>query len=308
MYKLLALFGLVGLAVLLASAVTQGSLALFTDVFSNGSNAFSSDTLSSPSGLSATGGASINLSWTATSDTYASGHRVFRSSTSGGPYAQIAQVTPRTTTAYVDGPAAGTYYYVVRAYYQSWESVNSNEATAGVSTNTGFANCTANAAVTTNSGDNNGFQLNPGNACADDAAFAEDTNGGTANSTACNSTSRDRHLFYNYGFSIPASSTINGIEVRLDAWADSTANTPAMCVELSWNGGTSWTAAKTTPTLGATQATFILGTASDTWGRTWASTDFSNTNFRVRITNVAGSTAREFRLDWAAVEVTYTPP
>src|SRR3990172_7254780 len=86
---------------------------------------------------------------------------------------------------------------------------------------TSFLSCTANAAVTTNSGDNNGFQLNPGNACANDAAFAEDTNGGTANSTSCSSTARDRHLFFNYGFGVPASSTINGIEVRLDAWADS---------------------------------------------------------------------------------------
>jgi hypothetical protein len=175
-------------------------------------------------------------------------------------------------------------------------------------TNTGFANCTANAAVTTNSGDNNGFQLNPGNACADDAAFAEDTNGGTSSSASCSSTARDRHLFYNYGFSVPASSTIHGIEVRLDAWADSTTGSPTMCVELSWDGGTSWTAAKTTGTLTTAQATYILGTASDTWGRTWASTDFSNTNFRVRITDVATSTAREFRLDWVAVKVTYTPP
>lgn len=44
------------------------------------------------------------------------------------PTARIAQITPRTTVTYDDTPAAGTYYYVVRAYYLSWESVDINEA------------------------------------------------------------------------------------------------------------------------------------------------------------------------------------
>ena len=39
---------------------------------------------------------------------------------------------------YDDTPAAGTYYYVVRAYYQSWESVDSNEAQ-------GVTSCTVDA-------------------------------------------------------------------------------------------------------------------------------------------------------------------
>lgn len=310
MRKLSVLFLLAGLALVLAAALQQGALGLSTGAFGNGSNAFNADTLNPAASLSATGGASISLSWTATSDTYASGHHVLRSSTSDGSYTQIAQVTPRTTTTYVDSPGAGTYYYVVRAYYQNWESVDSNEATAGVSTNTGFASCTANAAVTTSSGDNNGFEVTPGNACADDAASAQDVNSGTGTSTSCASTAKDRHLFYNYGFSLPAGSVINGIRVRLDAWADSTTGAPFMCVELSWNGGTTWTAAKTTATLGTAQATFILGTTSDNWGRTWATSDLSNANFRVRITDVASvsGNTRDFSLDWAAVEVTYTPP
>ncbi len=305
---ILIFLGLVSLAVLLAAAVTQSSLSLFTDIFNNGSNAFSSDTLDPPTGLGATGGASISLNWTATPDTYASGHRVFRSSTSGSGYTQIAQVTPRTTTTYVDSPGAGTYYYVLRAYYQNWESVDSNEATAGVSTNTGFANCTANAAVTTSSGDNNGFEVTPGNACANDAASAQDVNSGTNTNTSCTNTGKDRHIFNTYGFAIPAGSVVNGIRVRLDTRADATAGNPFMCVELSWNGGTSWTATKSTTTLTTAEATYLLGATSDTWGRTWASGDFSNANFRVRITNVASNANRDFSLDWAAVEVTYTPP
>jgi hypothetical protein len=245
-------------------------------------------------------------------DTYADNYKVLRSTSAGGSYSQIATVTPVTTTTYTDSTVvAGTRYYYVLQTSEStnWLSVNSNEANSAVPLNTGFLSCAANAAVTTSSGDNNGFQTSPGNACANDAAFAEDLNGGTANSASCTSTARDRHLFYNYGFSIPAGQTINGIEVRLDAWADSTSGNPAMCVELSWDGGATWTTAKTSPALTTAEATYILGSATDTWGRTWDSAnDFTNANFRVRITNVATSTARDFRLDWAAVQVTYIAP
>ncbi|MDP2674685.1 MAG: hypothetical protein Q8Q00_07240 [Dehalococcoidia bacterium] len=105
--------------------------AIWTGSTSVTPNDFASDTLDPPTGLTATGGSSsIVLNWTATVDTYASGHRVLRGTASGGPYTQIAEVTPRTNITYTDSPAVGTYYYVVRAFYQSWESVNSNEATA----------------------------------------------------------------------------------------------------------------------------------------------------------------------------------
>ena len=296
---------------LLIMAAALSVYAIFTGSTSVTPNDFASDTLNPPTGLAATGGASVNLSWTATTDTYASGHRVLRGTATGGPYTQIAEVTPRTTTTYIDSPAAGTYYYVARAFYQSWESVNSNETSAvvGTPTSTGFLSCAANAAVTTGSGDNNGFQTNPANACANDAAFAEDTNSGSNTNTTCSSTGKDRHLFYNYGISVPLGNVINGIEVRLDAWADSTTGSPFMCVELSWDGGATWTAATTSPNLTTAEATYILGSATDTWGRTWNSAnDFTDANFRVRITNVASNNQRDFRLDWAAVQVSYVAP
>ncbi|GAF84577.1 unnamed protein product, partial [marine sediment metagenome] len=116
--------------VMLATAVSV--YAIWTNSFDNTANDFASDTLEPPTGLGATGGASVDLNWTATADTYASGHRVLRGTDSGGPYSQIAEVTPRTTTTYPDSPADGTYYYVARAFYQNWESVNGNEASATV--------------------------------------------------------------------------------------------------------------------------------------------------------------------------------
>lgn len=288
------------------------ALARFTDQHANPANTFTADTLTPPTGLTASvSGTSIVLNWVATPDTYADQYKVFRSTTSGGSYSQIATVSPVTLTTYTDAtPTAGIrYYYVLQAAKgTNWVSVNSNEANASVPVNTGFLNCAANAAVTSSSGDNNGYEVTPGNACANDAARAEDNDSGTSGSLSCSSTARDRHLFYNYGFTVPAGQTINGIEVRLDAWDDA-GTTPAICAELSWNGGASWTAAKVTPTLTTAEVTYILGSAIDTWGRTWTSaTDFTNANFRVRLTDIASSTFRDFRLDWVAVRVTYSPP
>jgi hypothetical protein len=174
--------------------------------------------------------------------------------------------------------------------------------------NTGYLNCSANAAVTTSSGDNNGYQTTPGNACANGSGVAQDPSSGSNTGTSCTGTDKDRHRFYNYNLSIPSGATINGIEVRLDAYIDSTASTTRrLCVDLSWDGGTTWTATQQTGSLTTLEATYTLGTASDTWGHAWTDTQFSNANFRVRVTDVANSTARTFSLDWAAVRVTYTP-
>ncbi len=170
----------------------------------------------------------------------------------------------------------------------------------------GFRSPTASAADS--GGDGNGFESNAANAHADDAAAAVDNNGGTSSSTSCTSASRDKHRFFNYGFSIPTGTGIPGIEVRLDARADSSSNSPRMCVQLSWNGGASWTAAKSTSTLTTSMTTYVLGSPTDTWGRTWTPAELSDANFRVRVINSANSTNRDFFLDWVAVRVNQSGP
>ncbi len=168
----------------------------------------------------------------------------------------------------------------------------------------GFLSAVANAPDS--GGDGNGFQSSATNAYADDTAVASDTNSGTSTSTSCTNTGKDRHRFYDFGISVPAGSAIAGIEVRLDARSDSTSGTPRMCVQLSWDGGTTWTAAKATGTLGTSLATFTLGGAADTWGRSWSPADFGNANFRVRVINVASSTSRDFFLEWIALRPHFT--
>ncbi len=170
---------------------------------------------------------------------------------------------------------------------------------------TAFQSPSANAAVTSSAGDNNGYQTSPGNAYADDDLYAVDTNSGTNTNTSCTNTGKDKHGFSNHGFAIPGGATIQGIEVRLNAKVDGNTGAPKICVELSWDGGTSWTAAKSTGTLATSEGSYILGGVTDTWGRTWSSGDFSNANLRVRLTNVASNTSRDFSLDWVAVRVRY---
>ncbi len=172
---------------------------------------------------------------------------------------------------------------------------------------TGYKSPSANAAVTTLAGDGNGYQTSPANAYANDASAAVDTDSGNGTSTSCTNARKDQHTYYNYNISLPGGATINGIEVRVDGKADSTAGAPKFCIQLSWDGGVTWTTAKSTATISSTEATYLLGGPADTWGRAWATGEFSNTSFRVRIINVSSITTRDFTLDYIAVNVYYTP-
>ena len=218
-----------------------------------------------------------------------------------------------------------SYSYRVRAYnaggYSQYSNIVSIVAgavstpsptpvptnTPAPATSTGFLSPSANAAQTSNAGDNNGYQTSPANAYANDSSVATDTNSGTNNNTSCTNSGKDKHHYYNYNINLPGTAVIKGIQVRLDARADATSGSPKICVQLSWDGGTTWTTAKSTTNLGTTEATYTLGSTSDTWGRPWSSTQFNNTNFRIRVIDVASNSSRDFFLDYVAVNVTYQP-
>jgi hypothetical protein len=96
-----------------------------------------------------------------------------------------------------------------------------------------------------------------------------------------------------------------GVRVQLVAKANSSKNSPRICVQLSWDGGTTWTAGKITGNLTTAGATYTLGSTSDTWGRSWSAADFSSSNFRVRVIDLATVKTRTFYLDSVGVSVTY---
>jgi hypothetical protein len=108
----------------------QPALALLSDGETVAST-FSTETLDPPTSLSGSAALllRVNLSWTATVDARATGYQVLRGTASGGPYSLITTITPRTTTTYQDTvPLPGQYYYVLKTYFGSWTSVNSNQA------------------------------------------------------------------------------------------------------------------------------------------------------------------------------------
>ena len=114
-------------------------------------------------------------------------------------------------------------------------------------------------------------------------------------------------IIQNHGFNIPAGSTIQGVEVKVNSRVDSPTGSPRFCILLSLDGGTTWTTAKTSATLSTAETVYILGAVTDAWGRTWTKTDFNDANFRVRLVMVASNTSRDFSLDWVGVQVRYTP-
>jgi hypothetical protein len=172
-----------------------------------------------------------------------------------------------------------------------------NDTNGVTSGNTGTVSPSANATDTGGTG--NGFEGAPTGAYA---------NGGTVATNA--SGIGDRHRYMGYNFNLPPGATINGIVVRADWWTNVMSGT-SLGIELSWNGGTTWTTVKTQSSQSTSDTNNkTVGANNDTWGRTWSASDFSSANFRVRVTsNCTGSStcsSRTFSLDWLPVTVYYT--
>ena len=116
--------------------------------------------------------------------------------------------------------------------------------------------------------------------------------------------------YYNFTLGLPAGATIDGIVVSVEMYSNSAL--PYHCyiqVELSWNGGVSYT---TTGYYAITTTAWNdeihnLGGASNTWGRSWTDTELSNANFRVRLTFIddAGQRPWQSELDHVQVNVYY---
>jgi hypothetical protein len=122
-------------AVLLMLTVSTG--ATFTAPTANPSNQVGTATLAAPTGVTAaiqSNGGTVRLAWTATSSIWASGHRVYRTTSAGGPYSLLQQIAGRATVTYDDVPGVGAFFYVIRGYYNTnganWESVDSAQVWA----------------------------------------------------------------------------------------------------------------------------------------------------------------------------------
>jgi Flp pilus assembly protein TadG len=114
---------------------------------------------------------------------------------------------------------------------------------------------------------------------------------------------------------IPASATIDGLEVRLTdvSLTNGDDTNCRLVVETSWNGGANWSAnVQTLPLSAISTDDRTVGSNADTtaWGaHTWDRADFSNANFRARLTWKDGNTncpsALGVRVDMLEVKVQF---
>lgn len=170
---------------------------------------------------------------------------------------------------------------------------------------TNFNSPTSHVAVTSSAGDNNGYN-NAGNAFSGDGSFAVDNNSGSNSNSNCTGSNTDKHVFSNYNITIPTGASINGIEVRQDLAVDSLNDSPFTCVQLSWDGGTTWTSVNQQSLTETRLHPYYFGSSTDLWGRTWTAAELANANFKVRLANGDtdnGGSTRDFDLDWVPVSV-----
>jgi hypothetical protein len=95
-------------------STTEPAKAAFTKTTATGTSSFAAAVMAAPTSLAAdrsTPG-QVDLSWTATTSTYASGYDIYRSSTSGCCYSYLASVIGQATTAYTDTNASTSTSFV----------------------------------------------------------------------------------------------------------------------------------------------------------------------------------------------------
>ena len=181
--------------------------------------------------------------------------------------------------------------------------------------------------ITSNSNNNNnntGFD--PEGGVVSGGSWSSASNAATQNSSYTTASANNAAQQWNTfglqsgGGAIPNDATlvIEGLEVQLNRVFIGGSGTSTNCyvkTEVSWNAGSTWSTAQNTSALNTTNTTVkTLGSNSSTasWGgHTWAYSDFSNSNFRVRLTwlngagNASCASTRTVSLDQLLVRVTY---
>lgn len=140
---------------------------------------------------------------------------------------------------------------------------------------------------------------NPGNITASDDTRATLTGNGGAISHYLKGT--------NFGFSVPAGATINGILVEWETSKSGMGNCNDSTVKIVKADGSIGTTNKGSATnLGTTDAFVSYGGAADVWGETWASTDINDSDFGSVISITFPVVACQAQVDSVRITVTYT--
>lgn len=105
------------------------------------------------------------------------------------------------------------------------------------------------------------------------------------NSYATDSTNGHQQGYGNFGFVVPGTATVAGIEVSVEA-KSSDNNGCQVGAEVSWDGGATFTNSGNVASINGSDNTYTLGGTTNLWGRTWSPSDFINGKFVVRIRNI----------------------
>lgn len=81
-----------------------------------------------------------------------------------------------------------------------------------------------------------------------------------------------------------------------------TANDETIETDVSWDGGTTWSASKHQQALTGTETTYWIDVTGDT---SWTATKLNDTNFKVKVDGLTVGDSGDVRLDWIPVEVSY---
>ena len=206
----------------------------------------------------------------------------------------LTHTSPTRTATVAQNPPPDATSTVVVTPLPSSSPGPSPTAAPCVAGDTGWISPTNEVADSGGAGD--GFELNPAEAFGDGGGWATDTDG-----------AGERHIYFDYGIDTANCGSISGIEVRMDWWLDNLAGTNGLAVELSWDGGTSWTPPYLDSVESLSERTVIVGGALDDWGHSWLVADSVDGTFMVRVTAISDSLPHSFNLDWIPIRAHYTP-
>lgn len=163
--------------------------------------------------------------------------------------------------------------------------------------------------------DNTGYN-SPSSVDTYGADYVSETYAYLSNNTYANQKSRNSatvtQSWETFNISIPAGSTINGIEVKVEDYFTSGASGSAR-VRIRSNSYGDWGVKEMT--VNTTEGIETFGGPTDLWETgaldavSWIVDDFSNTNFSLMVTwSESGSSFMYHYVDHVQVDVYYTPP
>jgi hypothetical protein len=126
--------------------------------------------------------------------------------------------------------------------------------------------------------------INPGNAVSSNDVYADTPKNG-------------EETYYDYGFGTGSWLTVTSVEVGVEGYST---GGEIIELEVSWDGGTSWSASAHTVVFGASDVLTWVDVTSD---HAWVPSELSDASFRVRGTVLAVGGFKATYVDWLPVRV-----